>query len=298
MAKKTSATAQKIFYKFDSSELSKLQMMDFENPQTFQPVSLKDLEDEGTGFEALLNAAGNGEGFDSDSVLYVKLDGEVLNRVYVPTVFRADATSEELVLRSGDNHFPVSIVKGNFEVGCLKGGLVSIKEYGKPSAALLFRGKDAQFLVRLAIAFEYRNEPLIRMDMEQALRKDGSIVQYLNPCPGSVNLLKLWDLGEGEYNVASIDFVPAAREDWADRYHIRLTDDRLVQSNSTIEGLLKKRLDDFEQKLSAGDSVCLCVAGIRKTRSGYTTCSASIKPRAARQNSKLKVEEVIEVSGF
>jgi hypothetical protein len=191
---------ESVVYSFQQKDFPTLTLKEF--PDKWNDIALGGLVDaEKDGLIKLLVLL-RGDFNDHTKVLLVEADNGILKRIYGPSIFR---DGDRLVLKIGENLFPIAEDKGALKVGELTGSLTVVSEQDATGAAYptmtatLLSVADSEDIfvigVRLLKGQSFH-------EVQKATIKKTSIAKFVAPLPSPT--IKMQDLGVGEYEVLEI----------------------------------------------------------------------------------------------
>jgi hypothetical protein len=176
------------------------------------------------------------ENFNPDSVLLVKANGGVMQAVYAAAIFR---DGESIVLKLGDNQFPITQKGDLLHCGKLKGKVVVTEEedlsgnkYPKATCSFVSKSRD---VFRVPIQLASRDLNLTVADVEATVINEEPILPLLRQVPG--NSFKMHELGIGEYQLHP--YISSSDGEYGTVYKLHLLDGRTVLSRGNVTVLLE-----------------------------------------------------------
>lgn len=271
-------------FQFDTETLSFLSLQEY--PDTWNPIGSSDFDE----LSELLQSMGDTENlvsawskllhfvndigtaqipeqdFDPENLLLVKAENGVLQRVYGPVIFRGlPPYDEQLILKVGGNEYQVMQTEDKLQVGNLKGGLrfETVKTMDgsitKATCSLRVQGETDTFLIPCALDSETNPDQGV---IEAAMEQRQPIHRYFRSIPTGTSILKMQELGEGEYLVKDIEETEPG--EYGKNFILHLVNAPSVWARGNVQNMLR-----LGWKLPQGQPVTLAINKITQTSNGY-----------------------------
>lgn len=248
-------------------------------PETYNQVPTKAIGNELTeAFGAVFDFIGEEV---PESFLVVKAEGGILDRLYVPTAYRA--TKEQMETAKYSQKDGVSLGDESVGIRFTRDLVVPLEAFYAPDedgtsnidfdengVTIIIPGEgDEEYLLTVSLFFEdYENKPK-NIEVKRAYKK-GTLHELLSELKVGGNYVKMADLEEGgEYVVESY----SEREgDYGTQYSMVLDDGRSVFANSAVGKVLASAPEISKEKPAT-----LVIGTMTQTKSGKTRVTAVLE---------------------
>jgi hypothetical protein len=247
----------------------------------------------------------------SDTVLLVKTnDDRLLEQVYGASIFRESEDGDGLVIKMGNNKFPINITEGRacLQVGYLKGSFLWLQKNrgdGTPYNVLtanLYDGRpesNADDVYEVACSLVTKDETindstgkltsnplfLTPPKLDRLLDAKAALGQFFSVAKsGGGSVFKMKDLGaHTEWRVVAVD-ESDPHPDYGISYILRLDGGASTFARGNSEVICRKQLKMIRESLAKGDIWTLKIGVVEEYAPGKTKVNNALVRRAPSLN--------------